>query len=67
MTFVKKGRRLIMWVHYTSVDWFLAVDLDKKYIIFHFIVFTQNYNLRSPFTIYNSAKKWILIDFTCPC
>ena len=50
-----------------SVDWFLAVDLDKKYIIFHFIVFTQNYNLRSPFTIYNSAKKWILIELTCPC
>ena len=54
-----------MWVHYTSVDWILTADLDKKYNFPFHIAYTE---LQPDITIYsNSVKKVIMIELTCPC
>ena len=67
--FVKKAYKvkqkgLFIWVHYTSVNWILIADLDKKYNFPLLIAYTQ---LQPDITMYsNSAKKVIMIKLTCP-
>ena len=69
--FVKKGTNVkqkktphVGSLH-QSVDWIFIADLNKKCNFLLHIVCTE---LRPDITInFNSAKKVILIDLTCPC
>ena len=52
-----------MWVNYTSVNWILIADLDKKYNFPLLIAYTQ---LQPDITIYSNSAKVIMIKLTCP-
>ena len=69
--FVKKGSKvkqkktLHVGILLQSVGSILVADLDKKY---NFPLHIANTGLQPDITIYyNSSKKVILIELTCPC